>query len=135
MLVFTLAHLCFLCCRDCAECKAFHSGPLKENCTDSCSHVNVTKVKDFESLKKDTKDWCSEKDMTFLVTNTDNEDYVYIHIREKQGNENSKNLLPKSFANHSHPTGHVFQYAPEFEMRKEDGGVSQGTGEDLDSIV
>ncbi|XP_018411705.1 PREDICTED: integrin beta-7 [Nanorana parkeri] len=68
--------------RDCAECKAFNSGPIKDNCTAACAHVLVTIVK--ESERNETRDWCSEKDITFLVTETDDPTRVNILVKEKK---------------------------------------------------
>ncbi|XP_068123318.1 integrin beta-7 [Hyperolius riggenbachi] len=78
--------------RDCAECKAFNTGPLKDNCTTSCANVSLTMVKHSDSAGKDLKEWCSEKDITFLVT--DDKDIVHILVKTKQEiKDNTKSLI------------------------------------------
>ncbi|XP_072261898.1 integrin beta-7 [Pyxicephalus adspersus] len=70
--------------RDCAECKAFNTGPLKDNCTFSCTQVVVNIVKDSEFSTKEIKDWCSEKDITFFVTDNGDGGPVYIYVKKRQ---------------------------------------------------
>uniref|UniRef100_A0A4W2HNI6 Integrin beta n=1 Tax=Bos indicus x Bos taurus TaxID=30522 RepID=A0A4W2HNI6_BOBOX len=44
-------------CRDCAECKAFGTGPLARNCSTACAHANMTLV-----LTPTLDDsWCKER--------------------------------------------------------------------------
>ncbi|XP_075190653.1 integrin beta-7 [Anomaloglossus baeobatrachus] len=71
----------------CVECKAYTSGPLKENCTLLCTHVNLTMVKASEWNLKDKDGLCQEKGeggsvITFHVT--EDGDLVHIVVKEKQ---------------------------------------------------
>ncbi|XP_073469668.1 integrin beta-7 [Aquarana catesbeiana] len=70
--------------RDCAECKAFNSGPMIDNCTVSCSHVIITFEEDSASGRKETKDWCSGKDITFAVTHTDEAGRIHILVKKRE---------------------------------------------------
>lgn len=87
-------------CRDCAECKAFNSGPMIDNCTVSCSHVVITFEEDSASGRKETKDWCSEKDITFAVTHTDEAGRIHILVKKREGDNEKcilKNIILKAW--------------------------------------
>ncbi|XP_073526051.1 integrin beta-7 isoform X2 [Phyllobates terribilis] len=71
----------------CVECKAFSTGPLKENCSLYCTHVNVTMLKATEWNRKDKDGLCQEKGeggsvITFHTM--EDGDLVHIIVKEKQ---------------------------------------------------
>ncbi|XP_066440322.1 integrin beta-7 [Eleutherodactylus coqui] len=70
----------------CAECKAFTTGLLKENCTLHCRRVNVTMVKASEWSQKEKAGLCQEKREDSLITFhvTEDRDLVHILVKEKQ---------------------------------------------------
>lgn len=55
-----------------------------DNCTVSCSHVIITFEEDSASGRKETKDWCSGKDITFAVTHTDEAGRIHILVKKRE---------------------------------------------------
>ncbi|XP_063808171.1 integrin beta-7 [Pseudophryne corroboree] len=79
----------------CAECKAFGTGPLRDNCSLSCTLVSVTMIKASESVGEDRDGWCQEKTEDTLLTFHVAEDkgLVTIHVQEKEENAYQTNRL------------------------------------------
>ncbi|XP_069509434.1 integrin beta-7 [Ambystoma mexicanum] len=68
--------------RNCAECLAFGTGLLRENCTLMCSNVNMTIVQEQEKSVM----WCTEKSEDSLITFSiqETEGQVFIRVVAKQ---------------------------------------------------
>uniref|UniRef100_A0A8C5MIM6 Integrin beta n=1 Tax=Leptobrachium leishanense TaxID=445787 RepID=A0A8C5MIM6_9ANUR len=80
---------------DCAECKAFGTGPLRDTCASSCSHVNITMVKTSDSRIKDREGWCQEKkdDGLILFHITEDGKIVHILMKEKESVDQTHLIL------------------------------------------
>ncbi|XP_030054041.1 integrin beta-7 [Microcaecilia unicolor] len=50
--------------KNCTECKAFDTGPLRDTCESSCAHVNVSLI----PKQDDSEGWCNEKSKDAFIT-------------------------------------------------------------------
>nr|KAF6452617.1 integrin subunit beta 7 [Molossus molossus] len=71
-------------CRDCAECRAFGTGPLATNCSMACAHTNVTLALD--PILDDG--WCKERTLDnqlfFFLVEDEGEGRVMLRVRPQQ---------------------------------------------------
>ncbi|XP_058164128.1 integrin beta-7 isoform X2 [Dasypus novemcinctus] len=84
--------------RDCAECRAFRTGPLATNCSVACAHANVTLALD--PILDDS--WCKERTLDnqlfFFLVEVEADNSVMLRVRpHEKGVDHTQTIVLSCF--------------------------------------